>query len=268
MSIWQKPPLGALPLGGHPLSQGLVGYWLMNEGTGNKVYDLSGYGNDGNFVGTAPSWTVSDIGHAVSLPGTNEYIEVPYSDAFSGKRTVVVRFRIPGGYASGGGRQDIVNHRDPAGARPGIFSFMSDATGQMNFSIDIGASVTPLLSNKATWSDKQYMVVVTADGTNLTMYIDGVYDNSTAFTTAMTDAPAITLKYGTNRSASVFGTVIYSMCAIYNRALTATEVQQLYIEPFCVFERDDIVLWQSAAAPPAGGAGIMTTNTGFWGATY
>jgi hypothetical protein len=35
----QKPPLGQQINWSHPLSKGLVGCWLMNEGSGNKIYD-------------------------------------------------------------------------------------------------------------------------------------------------------------------------------------------------------------------------------------
>jgi len=58
---------------------------------------------------------------------------------------------------------------------------------------------------------------------------------------------------------------------IYNRAFTNSGISLLYREPFCMFEREPIELWAAAAcsgAPPAGNAGIMTTNTGYWGPTF
>ena len=44
-----KPPKGAMLNRGHPLSRGLKGCWLMNEGGGKIVNDLSGNGNTGIF---------------------------------------------------------------------------------------------------------------------------------------------------------------------------------------------------------------------------
>jgi len=56
---------------------------------------------------------------------------------------------------------------------------------------------------------------------------------------------------------------------IYNRILSASEIAQLYREPFCMFDRDPIELWTGAmggGVPPVGNAGIMTCNAGYWGA--
>ena len=46
-----KPPIGATLDKSHPLADGLVGAWLMNEGGGLVAHDLSGNGNDGTFGG-------------------------------------------------------------------------------------------------------------------------------------------------------------------------------------------------------------------------
>ena len=61
-----KPPLGARLIPGHPLANGLVGCWLMNEGSGNKVYDLSGNGNSGTLT-NGPEWKANYIKGGISL---------------------------------------------------------------------------------------------------------------------------------------------------------------------------------------------------------
>ena len=48
-----KPRLGLRLNHNHPLAQGLVGCWVMNEGGGDKVFDLSGNGKAGTFSGNA-----------------------------------------------------------------------------------------------------------------------------------------------------------------------------------------------------------------------
>ena len=58
--INQKPILGRGINWGDPLARGLVGYWLMNEGVGNKVYDLSGNGRTGTISGAL--WTAGKFG--------------------------------------------------------------------------------------------------------------------------------------------------------------------------------------------------------------
>jgi hypothetical protein len=48
-----KPPFAHAINRGNPLARGLVGAWAMTEGSGDTVYDLSGYGNHGSLLGWA-----------------------------------------------------------------------------------------------------------------------------------------------------------------------------------------------------------------------
>ena len=40
----------------NPKSDGLEGYWKMNEGSGVTLNDATGHGNTGSFI-TTPIWT-------------------------------------------------------------------------------------------------------------------------------------------------------------------------------------------------------------------
>jgi len=53
-------------------TDGLVGLWLMNEGTGNIAQDLSGNGNAGTLF-TDTTWASGKFGPCLNVPGT------PYS---------------------------------------------------------------------------------------------------------------------------------------------------------------------------------------------
>ena len=60
----------------NPLSQGLVGYWLINEGAGN-VRDLV-LGHDGVLTGASALWGVGPDGRIVNTPaGNTDYIDIP-----------------------------------------------------------------------------------------------------------------------------------------------------------------------------------------------
>jgi len=59
-----KPPAGARPIVGHPLAKGLVGCWLANEGSGSRAFDVSGYGNNAIFQGSA-GWRSSQLGDSI-----------------------------------------------------------------------------------------------------------------------------------------------------------------------------------------------------------
>jgi hypothetical protein len=68
--------------------QGLVGYWTFDEGNGTTTKDLSGYGNDGTLV-NGPTWVTGKIGSALSLDGSNDYVNIP-SKIFSFPMTIVL----------------------------------------------------------------------------------------------------------------------------------------------------------------------------------
>jgi len=73
-----KPRLFIKPNLGHPLARGLVGYWLMNEGSGNKVFDLSGNGNTGTFTNSV-DLQPGESGPVLHANGVDELVSIPDS---------------------------------------------------------------------------------------------------------------------------------------------------------------------------------------------
>lgn len=53
----------------------VVGAWLLDEGSGNKVADASGNGNDGEFAGN-PKWVEGVFGSALHFNGRNDMVPV------------------------------------------------------------------------------------------------------------------------------------------------------------------------------------------------
>ncbi len=77
-----KPVLGSqLNLGSH-LARGLVGCWLFNEGSGNKVFDLSGNGNTGIFASNT-AWGSGKFGSTVVFSGSGDIISLVNSKTFN-----------------------------------------------------------------------------------------------------------------------------------------------------------------------------------------
>ncbi len=75
LNTFQQPFRGLQINRTHPLAKNLIGYWVCNDGTGKKVWDYSGNGNQGTLEGTAPAWTAGGKGWAVNFPGTDERID-------------------------------------------------------------------------------------------------------------------------------------------------------------------------------------------------
>lgn len=59
------------------IQDGLVGYWPMDEGTGDKVNDASGNGNDGTAQNT--NWVDGMYDKALEFDGATSIVDIPYS---------------------------------------------------------------------------------------------------------------------------------------------------------------------------------------------
>ena len=57
------------------LLDGLVGWWKFDETNGTVAYDSSGNGNDGNLT-NGPTWATGKIGGALSFDGVDDYVNV------------------------------------------------------------------------------------------------------------------------------------------------------------------------------------------------
>jgi len=256
MSHWQKPPLGALPEPGYDICRGLVGLWLFNEGSGGRVFDISGNGNHGTLVADT-HFVPGKFGSALDFDGTGDYVNIPISSPLqiftqmtflAWTKNIRYFFEADGEHLS---------------------FFTNDSTvyyiGHNQLSTE-----TSFISGPDATDGNWHQIGFTWDGTNFFLYVNAVkitpYNNPTGTGTIDLTGGNLTLGYNPSRGGYSTGQNDHVM--IFNRALSASEIAQLYREPFCMFERDPIELWSAAtlgAAPPAGMAGAMTTNTGYWG---
>jgi hypothetical protein len=233
-----KPPLGTPLNMGHPLSKGLVGCWLMNEGSGNKVYDLSGNNNVGNLVGGA-HFVSGKFGSALSLVGgagnndrVNTLLELGSLTSASGMiwcKPEALEFR----YLFSDYYTTRLYLRD--GSR---FRYKHNAVTE----VDSSATIT---------SGQWYCFAYSWNGAVATLYQNGVVVGSGACTGALAaradDDDAFSIgtisKYGI-AGENFEGIISHGM--MYNRALSASEIAQLYRKPFCMFDPEPIELWAAS----------------------
>ena len=57
----------------------LIGFWTLDQTSGTTAYDASGNGNEGTLMGN-PMWTVGNIGGALELDGTEDYVDCGNAD--------------------------------------------------------------------------------------------------------------------------------------------------------------------------------------------
>jgi hypothetical protein len=240
---YSKPPPGSLLDTTHPLSQGLVGLWLFNEGGGGTAYDLSGQRNHGTLTNMAnpPTQTSGWCGGGLSFDGVDDYVDCgnPVSLNITGTITVSAWVNITSqkdyapiilkGYA---GLSTVV----------GGYMLRLNPSGKMLFRIATTISTYEAESSAISFSTWHYVVGV-YDHTNVSIYVDGV---KTVGDTCIQDIKnsSYNLEFGRDAYSSLrqFGGIIDDV-RIYNRALSAAEVRQLYIEPYCMIKKSGKIVY-------------------------
>jgi len=238
----QKPLSGDLIDYGHPLSQGLVGLWLMNEGSGNKVFDLSGNGNIGTFV-NSPIWKVGKHGYAIDfVSASDQYIDLGVDVSILKPQTISVSAIFKADLLTG--IRGIVDGTDSDGDDGYILASSGTA---LNFYIDDGGfKIATGTIAAGIW----YHAIGTFDGVTVKLYINGVLQATTAGATKV--------DYGISRhfigrylNASYDWDGLIDSVSIYNRVLSASEAALLQ-EPFCMVRtrRRRIITEEIAGVPP------------------
>jgi len=218
----------------HPLARGLVGCWLMNEGGGNKVFDLSGNRNTGTltnmaFPPTATSgWNPGKFGSALAFDGTNDYVDCGAVKP-TGSITIAGWFKT-----TSGSEHAIISTITTANkgyalsVSPRLWLYIYGTTTCYKKSTD-----TTL--NNGKW--RFVAGVYDSSALTLTLYIDGIVAAGTLSGTvpsAIGVGQNATIGYGAAGFNYFNGTI--DDLQIWNRALTASEIAWLYREMFPMFE--------------------------------
>ena len=248
----QKPLLGTPLRKGHPLARGLVGYWPLLEGTGKLTEDLSGNGHDGTFI-DGPIWIPGQHGPAVEFSDNaidcGDYIYTGCSTAL----TIVCKARYDG---SGSSLARLID-KYPG---PSIYHFLAGTN--MGFYGTIGGGIVDKRWNTSPCAIGDYITWAFVLGEGYQhCYRNGILSDNQlsdgAHNGVYSDGGAVNGYIG-NRASDMGrnwdGPIDYVY--IYNRALSASEIQQLYYDPFCMFERMPIHKWAGAY-----GGGVSPSQT-------
>jgi len=256
-----KPALGVQLKRDHPLAQGLVACWLLNEGSGNRAYDSSGKNNIGTISGYAspptstdgwnpgpdgkvllsPSDAVTrkiDISDSLSLrPGNGSMTwsfwaaptNIVHLDVVASKRDYTVDFEQYG-ICFGGAASDLT-----LSGKKFIFFYWQGLGAVKRRGIYSTNDVVD-----GNWHN--FVCIENATSQTLSMYMDGkllpstLHINEGAY--PVVDNPealciGCLLQTGTYRYQGALSTF-----AIWNRALSDQEISSLYAFPYQMFQED------------------------------
>ncbi len=215
----QKPLSGNLLDYGNSLSRGLVGFWLMNEGSGNKVFDLSGNGQNATI--SAGTWIVGETGSALytvaivlSIGSVSPKLSEPaYTIIFKAKPDNITDNQ----YVSGGDGADQNKRNVVLGFQDGFWNVFNGVypTGT--------PGDTQITATAGEWQTVAYVT----DGISIWGYLNGIqqFSETGHITPSATITDFAIMAVGVYIGAKEY---VY----IYNRALSASEIALLYREPF------------------------------------
>jgi|DEB0MinimDraft_10_1074344.scaffolds.fasta_scaffold35847_3 hypothetical protein len=197
-------------------------------GSGTTWTDLSGNGNNGTFVGTT---TFDSSTNSISFDsGSNTYVQTPFNSLLTDISISVWFNAEVQDSDSGSGLRPIVMLGNFLTQGPLEISMLRNGiadVGKMRFEIGSDAPAYRYVTNERYDDQNWHNAVLVKDNTTMNVYIDGnlevsqVNDNDILYDTSI----ALRIGGGTSSTARRFlGKV--ATTSVYNKALTATEIQQ------------------------------------------
>ena len=215
---------------------GLVGYWTLDgkdtswtSPTAGTAIDRSGNGNTGTItnmsISTAP--TAGKIGQAFKFDGVDDYVSMSGNPV---SLQTVTAFTLSAWIKAG---SDVTDYRtillrDNSATDRNYWFALDITTGKLVLRFSVAGVAKTFTSNAALNDNKWHYVTATYDGSFVNIYSDGVSVMTPAAQTGSTDNPAVSTRIGYSPSAGRYFTGRIDEVRIYNRALSATDVMQLY----------------------------------------
>jgi hypothetical protein len=211
-------------LGPFTRDRGLVGFWRFEEGTGTTTADSSGNANTGTLF-HGPTWQPPancKQGRCLSFDGVDDFGEAPDSPSLSPRSAITIAAWVRMAALSGGFTPITHKHGE---ARAWWFGFHPNSSTVIHWSNEGGVfphSVDGHIpSVLGTW---RHLVVTYENGVGRRIYSDGGLVASDTATGLIPDTTGpMLIAHGWD-----FWHGLIDEIRIYNRALSAAEIQAIY----------------------------------------
>jgi len=223
------------------LWDGLVGAWCPSLGpTGTTLRDISNNHRHGAFTYMDGSnWGISKNGYVLDYDGSSDYIGVSnFTYAFTDQITISAWMKPS--VITGDNRQWIATNNTY------FMSYIMGSNAEIQFRLNTGSETT-LDSNSAMSLDVWQYVTLVYDGSNMFIYVDTDLWGHIAKTGNIQSITRLTIGAGDNGWADWFNGHMGDIL-IYNRALSSSEIQQLYVDPQALLRRQYLYPFGTAVA--------------------
>ncbi|MDZ8052907.1 MAG: LamG-like jellyroll fold domain-containing protein [Aulosira sp. ZfuCHP01] len=213
---------------------GLVGYWKLDESSiGATVVDSSGFNNNGNHVNIAPpSGPTTKVPllnfvdtHSLTFDGINDYVNIPSSPTLNLSNGTFTQSVWIYSNTTNNGYYGILGYQ-PAGGNaqryPGIWLYNQT---QIHAGFGDGTNWNSFTTGNVLRLNTWNQVVTSFDGTTYKAYVNGQEVYSTNDFAGR--KPYATQQLSIGRVDNGFSGQIDDV-RIYNTALSAAEIQQMY----------------------------------------
>jgi hypothetical protein len=214
------------------LSDGLVGYWKLDEtsantctGGVNDSCDASGNSLDGAWGGNATN-AVGRFGPGVTFDGTTDYISISDNTAIKPPNDLTISFWVNLRTLS---RTNVIMSKDGSGG--GGYYVQVDSSNVLQFGWRNSSSTLYTVNypgNVSAYANIWIHVVAVKNNNNLYIYLNGVQGtNVTATTGTIKDTPdPLYLGAASSNSNTIDG--VLDDVRIFNRALSQADALHLY----------------------------------------
>jgi len=219
--------LELLPVNRNP---NLVGYWKFDEGTGTNAYDASGNGNDGTLV-NSPTWTTDAKkgDYALEFNGIDNYVSlgnIRTLDPGTGDYTWSGWLKF-GGFT---GTYREIWYANACGGVHGFGFILNNSSNWMYYEIygPVGGRQSKNISS-ADYLNEWHLwtFVITPSDHKVKIFVDGELKSTGNFDNWGDIASVSTLIIGSHGTIYYYDGLIDDV-RIYNRALSAEEVEAMY----------------------------------------
>jgi len=197
--------IGTLAMGATAHSQ-LVGSWSFEEGSGNTVFDSSGFENHGTIFGA--TYVTGKEGLGLLFDGTDDDVVVPYSISINPANEITLEAFVKRNSSSDG---MVISKNGPY--------FLAIRDNKVEGGVFAGSGWTHVRGVTNLDLDKWYHISMTYDGSNVNIFLDNALDNQAGKTGQMAiTGQALYFGFGQPGHNQYFNGVVDEL-KIYNTAI-------------------------------------------------